>query len=83
MNCGFLFDPLDIFGGLLAIAWGTVAAVGIFHRARQESSNDDDMPDDIGDDLSPETKDEPFPEAEETAHQKKESYNYNNFNGCE
>ncbi|MHB1400471.1 MAG: hypothetical protein ACYCYJ_17440 [Trichloromonadaceae bacterium] len=78
MNCGLLFDPLVIFGVLLAIAWGTVAAVGFFHRAPKESSNDDDMPDDIGDDLAPETKDEPFSGTEETAHQNKESYNYIN-----
>ena len=70
MNCGLLFDPLVIFGALLAIAWGAVATAGIFHRARKESSNDGDLPGGTGDDLAPETKDEPFPGAGEKAHQR-------------
>lgn len=46
MNGGRLFDPLLLFGALLAIVWGVVAVVGILGRAeRRESSTDDDLSD--------------------------------------
>jgi hypothetical protein len=46
MNGGRLFDPLLLFGALLAIVWGGVAVVGILGSAeRGESLPDDDLSD--------------------------------------
>lgn len=43
MSLPSLFDPLVIFGGLLAVGWLGLAVVGIFQRsARKESSDPED-----------------------------------------
>jgi len=40
MNLPFPFDPLVIFGALLAIVWVVLAVVGIFRRPDCNGSTD-------------------------------------------